>query len=52
MTRTFVVTVTLADGLQQQHTGNFEDGFTAVMYAMDVFPGARRISALELGVKA
>jgi hypothetical protein len=44
--------VTLADGQQQQHTGCFEDGFAAVMCAMDLFPGARRISALEVGVRA
>lgn len=50
--RNFLLTVTLASGQQQQHTGAYEDGFMAVMGAMDMFPGARRISALELGMVA
>lgn len=52
MNRTFLVTITMPDGSQGHHTGEYEDGFTAVMCAIDLFPGARRISAVELGLSA
>lgn len=52
MARTYLVTITMPDGSQGQHTGDYEDGFAAVMCAMDAFPGARRISAVEQGVRA
>ena len=43
--RTYKVTITMPDGSQGVHQGCYEDGFEAVISAMDAFPEARRISA-------
>lgn len=42
--RTYKVTITMADGSQGHHQGVYEDGFDAILCAMDVFPEAHRIS--------
>ena len=46
--RTYQIKITMPDGSQGQHHGLYTDGFIAVIQAMELFPDARRISALEL----
>lgn len=47
--RPYLVVITMPDGSQGEHRGEYEDGFAAVMQAKNFFPDARRISALDLG---
>lgn len=49
--RAYLVQITLADGSQGQHHGLYASGFDAVLVALDLFPGARRISARHLAAK-
>lgn len=46
--RTYLILITMCDGAQGQHSGLYADGFDAVIYALDTFPDARRISARRL----
>lgn len=46
--RTYLVTITMPDGSQGQHHGPYEDGFLAIIRAIDLFPEAHRISARRL----
>lgn len=46
--RKFRVVIVMPDGSRGEHEGSYEDGFAAVIAAMETFPDARRISAKEL----
>lgn len=46
--RKYLVTITMPDGSQGRHHGLYQDGFAAILAAMERFPEARRVSALEL----
>lgn len=41
----FLIHITMPDGSAGQHHGLYADGFDAVIYALDHFPDAKRISA-------
>lgn len=43
--RAYTITITMDDGSQGHHDGLYADGFDAVIYALDHFPDAKRISA-------
>lgn len=43
--RKFIITITMADGSHGEHSGIYQDGFDAVICALDAFPGALRITA-------
>lgn len=43
--KTYTVLIVMPDGSKGEHTGQYTDGFEAVIQAMTVFPDARRISA-------
>jgi len=43
--RSYLIQITMADGLISVLRGLYEDGFDAVISAMDTFPEAKRISA-------
>lgn len=45
--RSFLVRIVMADGSAGQHHGLYACGVDAVLFALDIFPGARRISALK-----
>jgi len=42
------VRITMQDGSHGEHHGLYVGGFEAVITAMDLFPDARRISAVQL----
>lgn len=42
------VLIVMPDGSKGEHEGDYEDGFTAVIFAIETFPNARRISARRL----
>lgn len=46
--RTYLVSITMADGSTGEHNGLYVDGFAACIYAMEHFPDAKRISARRL----
>lgn len=46
--RKYEITITMCDGSQGHHTGIYEDGFDAVVAAMELFPDAFRIAARRL----
>jgi hypothetical protein len=46
--KTYSITITLGDGSQDRCYGLFTDAFACLMAVMDVFPGAKRISARRL----
>lgn len=46
--KTYLICITMPDGSQGRHHGLYADGFDAIVYAMDAFPQARRISARRL----
>jgi hypothetical protein len=47
--RPYLVVITMPDGSQGEHRGQYQDGFDAAIRAIETFPDARRISALNLG---
>lgn len=44
----YLILITMGDGSQDSHNGLYADGFDAVIYALESFPDARRISARRL----
>lgn len=46
--RKYLVVIVMSDGSKGEHEGNYEDGFDAVINALEAFPEARRISARRL----
>ncbi len=42
------VVIVMADGSKGDHQGQYQDGFDAVIYALENFPDARRISARRI----
>ena len=46
--RIYLILITMGDGSQGSHNGLYADGFDAVIYALESFPDARRISARRL----
>ena len=46
--RKYLITITMPDGSQGEHHGLYEDGFDAVVHAIEAFPGAMRITARRL----
>jgi hypothetical protein len=46
--RSYLITITMADGSQGRHRGLYADGFDAVIQAMELFPQAHRIAARRL----
>ncbi len=44
----YLILITMGDGSQGSHNGLYADGFDAVIYALESFPDARRISARRL----
>ena len=41
----FIVQITMPDGSKGRHCGLYPSGFDPVIYALDAFPDAKRISA-------
>lgn len=46
--RAYLILITMPDGSAGQHHGLYADGFDAVIYALEHFPDAHRISARRL----
>ncbi len=46
--RSYLVTVTMPDGSQGEHHGLYACSIDAVIVALEVFPGALRVSARPL----
>lgn len=46
--RTYLVTITMADGSQGEHQGLYACGIDAVIKALEQYPEARRVSAKPL----
>ena len=45
--RAYLVRIVMCDGSAGEHHGLYASGFDAVVFALDIFPGARRISAIK-----
>jgi hypothetical protein len=45
--RRYQVVITMPDGSRGEHLGHYPDGSSAVMAAAEIFPQAKRISALR-----
>jgi len=45
--RAFLVRIVMPDGSAGEHHGLYRSGFDAVLFAIDIFPEARRISVLR-----
>jgi hypothetical protein len=43
--RSFLVRIVMCDGSAGEHHGFYASGCDAVIFALDIFPNARRISA-------
>jgi hypothetical protein len=46
--RAYLITIVMPDGSRGMHNGLYEDGFEAVLRAIDLFPAAKRIAARRL----
>lgn len=46
--RKYLITITMPDGSQGEHSGLYADGFEAVIHAMTAFPAAVRVAARRL----
>lgn len=43
--KTYLITITLADGNRDRHYGRYSDGCSAIIAALQEFPDAKRICA-------
>ena len=43
----YLIKIVMPDGSVGEHDSIYSDGFAAIVAALDVFPDARRISALR-----
>lgn len=48
--RNYLVTITMADGTQGEHSGLYACGCDAIIAALVVYPDARRVSAKQVAV--
>lgn len=48
MLKDYVVTIVMSDGSQGKHCGAYASGCDAILAALEVFPDARRVSAMHV----
>lgn len=48
----YLITITMPDGSQGQHSGIYTDGFEASTLAREAFPEAKRVSAQPLVLRS
>lgn len=48
----YLITITMPDGSQGQHSGLYADGFEATTLAQEAFPEAKRVSAQPLVLRS